>query len=80
MLVLVLLALQAALYVPLGGEPVFGGGYRGAALAVTVVFAARMLAMLLFGAVLLGPLSAMTSPASRAGEPRPAGRWTGAGP
>lgn len=80
MLVLVLLALQAALYVPLGGEPVFGGGYRGAALAVTVVFAARMLAMLLFGAVLLGPLSAMTSPAARVGEPRPAGRWTGAGP
>ncbi|MFG2826297.1 dTMP kinase [Streptomyces sp. NPDC048434] len=62
MLVLVLLALQAALYVPLGGEPVFGGGYRGAALAVTVVFAARMLAMLLFGAVLLGPLSALTAP------------------
>ncbi|MFE1175149.1 dTMP kinase [Streptomyces sp. NPDC058773] len=62
MLVLVLLALQAALYVPLGGEPVFGGGYRGAALAVTLVFAARMLAMLLFGAVLLGPLSALTAP------------------
>lgn len=62
MLVLVLLALQAALYVPLGGEAVFGGGYRGAALAVTAVFAARMLAMLLFGAVLLGPLSALTAP------------------
>lgn len=80
MLVLVLLALQAALYVPLGGEPVFGGGYRGAALAVTVVFAARMLAMLLFGAVLLGPLSAMTSPASRAGGASSGGpldrRWT----
>ncbi|MFF8788589.1 dTMP kinase [Streptomyces sp. NPDC015125] len=81
MLVLVLLALQAALYVPLGGEPVFGGGYRGAALAVTVVFAARMVAMLLFGAVLLGPLSAMTSPAApRAGGPPSGGpldrRWT----
>lgn len=81
MLVLVLLALQAALYVPLGGEPVFGGGYRGAALAVTVVFAARMLAMLLFGAVLLGPLSAMTSPAAaRAGGGSSGGpldrRWT----
>ncbi|MEU6325786.1 dTMP kinase [Streptomyces sp. NPDC047049] len=80
MLVLVLLALQAALYVPLGGEPVFGGGYRGAALAVTAVFAARMLATLLFGAVLLGPLSAMTSPAARAGGSSSGGpldrRWT----
>ncbi|MFI0716610.1 dTMP kinase [Streptomyces inhibens] len=81
MLVLVLLALQAALYVPLGGEAVFGGGYRGAALAVTAVFAARMLAMLLFGAVLLGPLSALTSPAARrAGGPPSSGpldrRWT----
>ncbi|MCX4639706.1 dTMP kinase [Streptomyces platensis] len=81
MLVLVLLALQAALYVPLGGEAAFGGGYRGAALAVTAVFAARMLAMLLFGAVLLGPLSALTSPAARrAGGPPSAGpldrRWT----
>ncbi|MYT12359.1 dTMP kinase [Streptomyces sp. SceaMP-e96] len=71
MLVLVLLALQAALYVPLGGEAVFGGGYRGAALAVTAVFAARMLAMLLFGAVLLGPLSALTAPAGSLDR-----RWT----
>ncbi|MEU8780894.1 dTMP kinase [Streptomyces sp. NPDC048637] len=71
MLVLVLLALQAALYVPLGGEAVFGGGYRGAALAVTVVFAARMLAMLVFGAVLLGPLSALTAPAGPLDR-----RWT----
>lgn len=71
MLVLVLLALQAALYVPLGGEPVFGGGYRGAALAVTVVFAARMLSTLLFGAVLLGPLSALTAPSGPLDR-----RWT----
>ncbi|MEW1749570.1 dTMP kinase [Streptomyces angustmyceticus] len=71
MLVLVLLALQAALYVPLGGEPVFGGGYRGAALAVTAVFAARMLATLLFGAVLLGPLSALTAPSGPLDR-----RWT----
>ncbi|MER7989679.1 dTMP kinase [Streptomyces noursei] len=62
LLVLVLLALQAALYVPLGGQAVFGGGYRGAALAVTAVFGVRMLATLLFGAVLLGPLSALTAP------------------
>ncbi|MFI1306918.1 dTMP kinase [Streptomyces sioyaensis] len=71
MLVLVLLALQAALYVPLGGEPVFGGGYRGAALAVTAVFAARMLSTLLFGAVLLGPLSALTAPSGPLDR-----RWT----
>ena len=45
----------------------FGGGYRGAALAVTAVFAARMLATLLFGAVLLGPLSALTAPSRAAG-------------
>ncbi|MYT31861.1 MULTISPECIES: dTMP kinase [unclassified Streptomyces] len=62
LLVLVVLALQAALYVPLGGQAVFGGGYRGAALAVTAVFGVRMLATLLFGAVLLGPLSALTAP------------------
>ncbi|MGW1836498.1 dTMP kinase [Streptomyces sp. NPDC002067] len=71
MLVLVLLALQAALYVPLGGQAAFGGGYRGAALAITVVFAARMLATLLFGAVLLGPLSALTAPAGPLDR-----RWT----
>ncbi|GGX11202.1 dTMP kinase [Streptomyces noursei] len=81
LLVLVLLALQAALYVPLGGQAVFGGGYRGAALAVTAVFGVRMLATLLFGAVLLGPLSALTSPAAkRAGGPPSDGpldrRWT----
>ncbi|MGW2403366.1 dTMP kinase [Streptomyces sp. NPDC001739] len=71
MLVLVVLALQAALYVPLGGEAVFGGGYRGAALAVTAVFGARMLATLLFGAVLLGPLSALTAPSGPLDR-----RWT----
>ncbi|ARF56674.1 dTMP kinase [Streptomyces gilvosporeus] len=71
MLVLVLLALQAALYVPLGGQAVFGGGYRGAALAVTAVFGARMLATLLFGAVLLGPLSALTAPSGPLDR-----RWT----
>ncbi|MFF8367213.1 dTMP kinase [Streptomyces lydicus] len=71
MLVLVLLALQAALYVPLGGQAVFGGGYRGAALAVTAVFAARMLSTLLFGAVLLGPLSTLTAPSGPLDR-----RWT----
>ncbi|QHC26210.1 dTMP kinase [Streptomyces sp. GS7] len=62
LLVLVLLALQAALYVPLGGHAVFGGGYSGAAFAVTAVFGVRLLATLLFGAVLLGPLSALIRP------------------
>ncbi|MGW7369795.1 dTMP kinase [Streptomyces sp. NPDC054841] len=57
LLVLVLLALQAAV-----SEGAFGGGYRGAAFAVSAVFGARILATLLFGAVLLGPLTALTAP------------------
>ncbi|MFD3572856.1 dTMP kinase [Streptomyces sp. NPDC058644] len=57
LLVLVVLALQAAI-----AEGAFGGGYRGVAFAVTAVFGARVLATLLFGAVLLGPLSSITSP------------------
>lgn len=57
LLVLVVLALQAAI-----AEGAFGGGYRGVAFAMTAVFGARVLATLLFGAVLLGPLSSITSP------------------
>ncbi|MER6346176.1 dTMP kinase [Streptomyces sp. NPDC001595] len=56
LLVLVLLVLQAAI-----AEEAFGGGYRGVAFAVATVFAARVLATLLFGAVLLGPLTSLTS-------------------
>jgi len=56
LLVLVLLALQAAI-----GEGSFGGGYRGVAFAVATVFGVRILATLLFGAVLLGPLTSLTS-------------------
>ncbi|MEU4655827.1 dTMP kinase [Streptomyces sp. NPDC023723] len=56
LLVLVLLAVQAAISV---GS--FGGGYRGVAFAVATVFAVRILATLLFGAVLLGPLTSLTS-------------------
>ncbi|MFE1442807.1 dTMP kinase [Streptomyces sp. NPDC058739] len=56
LLVLVLLALQAAIT-----EGSFGGGYRGAAFAVATVFGARVLATLLFGAVLLGPLTSLTA-------------------
>ncbi|PKT67385.1 dTMP kinase, partial [Streptomyces populi] len=57
LLVLVVLALQAAI-----SEGSFGGGARGAALAVSAVFGVRVLATLLFGAVLLGPLTSLTSP------------------
>lgn len=39
----------------------FGGGYRGAAFAVALVFAVRLAATLLFGAVLLGPLHGLLS-------------------
>ncbi|MGA5552319.1 dTMP kinase [Streptomyces pseudogriseolus] len=56
LLVLVLLALQASVV-----EQAFGGGYRGAAFAVATVFGVRILATLLFGAVLLGPLTSLTS-------------------
>jgi dTMP kinase len=56
LLVLVALAFQAA-----GVTGSFGGGYRGVAFAVTAVLAVRVLATLLFGAVLLGPLSSLTS-------------------
>ncbi|MEU0386787.1 dTMP kinase [Streptomyces chartreusis] len=56
LLVLVVLVLQAAV-----AEGSFGGGYRGVAFAVATVFGVRILATLLFGAVLLGPLTALTS-------------------
>ncbi|GGZ80940.1 dTMP kinase [Streptomyces bluensis] len=56
LLVLVLLAFQAAIT-----QGSFGGGYRGVALCVAAVFGARLLATLLFGAVLLGPLTSLTS-------------------
>lgn len=55
--VLLLLTLQAAIL-----QGTFGGGYRGAALAVAAVLGARVLSTLLFGAVLLGPLTTLTSP------------------
>ncbi|MGW6745647.1 dTMP kinase [Streptomyces sp. NPDC055025] len=60
-LVLLLLSLQAAI-----AEGSFGAGYRGAAFAVAAVFGARVLATLLFGAVLLGPLSGLLAPGSGA--------------
>ncbi|MEU4872753.1 dTMP kinase [Streptomyces sp. NPDC021608] len=57
LLVFVLLVLQAAI-----AEGSFGGGYRGVAFAVAIVFGVRILATLLFGAVLLGPLTSLTNP------------------
>ncbi|WP_200308260.1 dTMP kinase [Streptomyces adelaidensis] len=54
--VLVLLAFQTAI-----AEGSFGGGYRGVALTVAAVYGTRALATLLFGAVLLGPLTSLTS-------------------
>jgi dTMP kinase len=62
LLVLLLLALQAATVRAAGADAVFGGGYRGMALVITAVFGARLLATILFGAVLLGPLSALLAP------------------
>lgn len=56
LLVLVVLTLQAAI-----AEGSFGGGYRGVAFAVAIVFGVRVLATLLFGAVLLGPLTTLTA-------------------
>ncbi|MFJ6937397.1 dTMP kinase [Streptomyces sp. NPDC101132] len=65
-LVLVLLAFQAAV-----SEDSFGGGYRGAALAVAAVFGVRIFATLLCGAVLLGPLAGLIAPGGRLDR-----RWT----
>ncbi|MFE7132839.1 dTMP kinase [Streptomyces sp. NPDC057638] len=55
-LVLLVLTLQAAVV-----DGTFGSGYRNAAFAVAAVLGARMLATVLFGAVLLGPLTALTA-------------------
>ncbi|MER0244699.1 dTMP kinase [Streptomyces sp. HSW2009] len=66
--VLVLLALSFQAAVAAGS---FGGGYRGVALAVAAVFGARLLATLLFGAVLLGPLASLIGPAGPLDR-----RWT----
>ncbi|MFI0738271.1 dTMP kinase [Streptomyces sp. NPDC021100] len=66
LLVLLLLALQAA--VTAGS---FGGGYRGAAFAVAAVLGARLLATLLLGTVLLGPFNALLAPSGPLDR-----RWT----
>lgn len=56
LLVLLVLTVQAT-----ASANAWGGGYRGVALATAAVFAARLVSTLLFGAVLLGPLSALTA-------------------
>ncbi|MER5780591.1 dTMP kinase [Streptomyces mobaraensis] len=66
LLVLLLLALQAA--VTAGS---FGGGYRGAAFAVAAVLGTRLLATLLLGTVLLGPFNALLAPSGPLDR-----RWT----
>ncbi|MFI1971572.1 dTMP kinase [Streptomyces cinnamoneus] len=65
-LVLMVLALQAAV---VSGS--FGGGYRGASFAVAAVIGARLLATVLFGAILLDPLSSLFAPAGPLDR-----RWT----
>lgn len=57
LLVLVLLSLQVAVL-----EGSFGAGYRGAAFAVAAVFGVRIISTVLFGAVLLGPLTSLVGP------------------
>ncbi|MEV7724426.1 dTMP kinase [Streptomyces sp. NPDC087917] len=69
LLTLVLLALQAAVAADPGSP--FGGGIRGVALAVAAVFGVRILATVLFGAVLLGPLAKLTAPGGTLDR-----RWT----
>jgi dTMP kinase len=57
MLALLALVTQAAV-----AQHALGGGYRGVGLAVALALGLRVLAMLLFGGVLLGPLTTLTSP------------------
>ncbi len=66
LLVLLVLAVQAA-----DEAQSLGGGYRGVAFALSAVFGLRLLATLVFGAVLLGPLSALTAPSGLLDR-----RWT----
>ncbi|GAA1925113.1 hypothetical protein GCM10009716_36680 [Streptomyces sodiiphilus] len=71
LLVLILLAVQASGWFPAGGEPLFGGGYRGVALAVAVVLAVRVAATGLTGVLLLGPVAKLVGAAGPLDR-----RWT----
>ncbi|MBV9025282.1 MAG: dTMP kinase [Streptomycetaceae bacterium] len=66
LLALLVLAVEAAL-----ATGSYGGGYRGVAFAVASVFGLRLLTTLIFGAVLLGPLVALTAPTGALDR-----RWT----
>lgn len=74
-LVLLLLSLQAAV-----SEGSFGAGYRGVAFAVAAVFGARILATLLFGSLLLGPITALLTPGARPKKTVPDATGPGATP
>ncbi|MER6777322.1 MULTISPECIES: dTMP kinase [unclassified Streptomyces] len=63
LLVLVLLAFQTAV-----SEETFGSGYHGWALTIAAVFGVRILATLIFGAVLLGPLAKLLAPKEAGGK------------
>ncbi|MEU8842758.1 dTMP kinase [Streptomyces roseus] len=63
LLVLVLLAFQTAV-----SEETFGSGYQGWALTIAAVFGVRILATLIFGAVLLGPLAKLLAPKEAGGK------------
>ncbi|MEV0988643.1 dTMP kinase [Streptomyces sp. NPDC049949] len=63
LLVLVLLAFQTAV-----SEETFGSGYQGWALTIAAVFGVRILATLIFGAVLLGPLAKLLAPKGAGGK------------
>ncbi|MFI5670481.1 dTMP kinase [Streptomyces sp. NPDC051704] len=63
LLVLVLLAFQTAV-----SEETFGSGYQGWALTIAALFAVRILATLIFGAVLLGPLAKLLAPKEAGGK------------
>ncbi|MBF9070611.1 dTMP kinase [Streptacidiphilus fuscans] len=57
---LALLTLLALTVVAVVGAQALGGGYTGVMFAVAAVFGARIVATLLFGAVLLAPLAQLT--------------------
>src|SRR5690606_20458573 len=66
-----LLTVQAALYVSPEGDQLFGGDYKGVGLALTLAIGVRLLATLLAGAVLLGPIAGLLAPAGPLDR-----RWT----
>jgi dTMP kinase len=70
-LVLILLSVQAALYVQPDGDMLFGGDYGGVALAVTLAIGVRLLATLLAGALLLAPITGLLAPSGPLDR-----RWT----